>query len=1783
MGFKSTVRLALASFCVSLFAACSGGSIGSNVDPGDGGGNGGGGGGGGGGGVVGAPAVITLVPQQAEIIADGVATVLLVATLQDAGGRAIAGEAITFETNAGELRNISNSASAAESTTGGNGQAALLLRSGTVATRATLVARHPSGLAASAVVNFTAGSLARLEGPVLSPTTVAPGGITTVVVRAFDANSNPVSGEVVTFDAPQNQSGGAFSAVTSITDANGLVSVTYQAGTQAGTDSLRARAGGATAPNTLRTTNLAVVAGAAQIAEVNFETGSASIVANGVATMVLRAEVLDQNGSPIPGISVAFSTTAGSISAGSAITNESGIAQVQLTSGTVAQQVTVATSVGGFNRTTLVQFVPGVPTTVSLVAAPSLIAPGSQSSLISVIRDANSNPVPGITVQFSNANVQRGLVSPTSVTTNAVGEARAIYQATNQVGTDTVSVRLPSFGAVAAGTVGITIDSGQSEVGTLALQTGANSIVANGSSSVALRATVSDRDGNPLQGLTVSFDATAGGLSAPTATTNLNGVAEVRLTSSTVAQQVTVRAAVAGFTQSAVVGFTAGAPVNVAVTAAPSTIAPSTQSSLIAVIRDANNNPVSGVAVQFANVNAQRGSVSPTSVTTNAVGEARAIYQATSQIGTDTVSARLPSFGAVTAGTVGITIDAAAATVVDLQVIAGSEEVAPGGTVLIRATVTSSSGNVAGKEVSFSSSSTGTTLSSPTAITNERGEADVILTAPNDPGIVSVLASIAGFNASVNVAVGPGIPALLDLFVLDAPSLPYNTSTTVRATVLDVNRNPVPGVQVLIDVPVNGSRGVIGLASGNTDANGRFTTNYTTGPGGSAVVTDRISVRVANAAVMAATVDLAVTPRLGTVSLQALSEPLTANGSSETLVRATVLDADGNPVRNAVVTFNTTAGTLTPAAPAQLTTNPQGQAEVTLTAPVTAGEALVIVDVTGGLSARTVVDFAAAGPATLNAFAFPNSIGVGGTATLVARIRDANGNPVTGTDVQFRLPSGSRATISAVSATTNADGEATTTYFSRDAIGTEVIQVVSASGALADSLLITTSGETLIVGDVTLALGTASVPAGGSAVAVRAQVLSTTGVAIQGATVQFATTAGVLDAAAAVTDSNGIAQVLLMPPTALGSIELSATTAGFRAEATLQVLAGPADALNSIIAAQPSAILADGTSLSSITVVLNDSLGNPLPDGTAVVLATDAGQLVTNQGVLTNGRASFELRSGNQTTLATVRVIGVSGLQTSVQFEAASTGEPASIRFAAIDPRISVVGVGQQDQTQIRVSVLDSAGNPIDESLYGDVGLNNLRAQFVSRPQGGESIAGTNADGDIVTSGMVGFIDLRTRGGLATVTLRSGVRSGVVEVRFSVLDANGTDFLVGSDVAAVAALPQVSIAGGPPHTIVFTQPVTNAIENLGNGNYRRVGKVDVTDRYGNSVPDGTVVNLQLMDSVILHDSTGVTLAGTDTLNRSGDSLIRRRCTMEPLANGEAGGCGNRGDLLGASSFSTQITRNDVPRFIDEGDLILIRNTPAADKLRVVDTVDNATQLTAHQPYRFDLTNGEFWVGAALSGGQIAGLSLPNPDNGNRTLLNGTGVVVDGIAEFRVTYPANVGSILSGCYGYPYADRSYDDRDRRSSVPQSRQVIVAASAGDNVTGIDVGNYCFAAIAGGSITPQVEEIVIGRGSFVDIGLTVRDNGDLPPLGGDRIRLPYVPVACFLSDFDTNDDDTNPATVFELDVMVLPNNDGFEETNVNGVAVVRLSNVGDDSGSATVTCTNGDATTTIEVTGR
>lgn len=875
------------------------------------------------------------------------------------------------------------------------------------------------------------------------------------------------------------------------------------------------------------------------------------------------------------------------------------------------------------------------------------------------------------------------------------------------------------------------------------------------------------------------------------------------------------------------------------------------------------------------------------------------------------------------------------------------------------------------------------------------------------------------------------------------------------------------------------------------------------------------------------------------------------NGTAQTgttvLVFADITDTDGNPVSGQQVSFSTSLGSLSDS---MATTNSNGRASVTLTASQNLGTAVVTMSAEG-FSDSVTIGFVAGLPDSVDFSASPTTLGFNRSSDLVITVLDEFGNPVSNQTVQLSVnPNNSGGAFTNVLVTTDSNGRATGEYTTGSSAGSDTL--IATASSVTDSAVITVDPNAVALNSMTLVSGSPEIVADGAAnTFIRATILDTDNRPVQGVNVSFNSSAGTLDASSDVTDANGRAEVRLTSGTRVATAQVTASVGGLNEAIEVGFVAGPADLANSSITANPTSLAADGVSTTTIVVTLADSNNNPVSNDTQVTLQTGAGTITTANPINTTlGRAEFELQAPANPANTTVSVQQLPGLETQVRFGSTSSGNPASIQIDANPQEITVAGVGQEEQASINLSILDDSGNPIDESGYGDSDLNNVRVTLVTRPNGGEVITGTDASGDPVTSSGTGLIDVRSDNGSVTLNLQSGTLPGVVEAEVKVLDFDGTDFTNSGDVAATASLPQITIASGPPHTIAFTSPITNSITNEGGGVYSRIGTLIVTDRFGNAVPDGTSINLGLVDSVIAKGQTGVVSAGSPMLSESSFDFDTR-CSSATSCAAEA------------FDFMSTITRNGVARGIEKDDRVLIQNSQAEDKSRFVSAVTGSNSIDVQTNYVNGATGLKFVVGTSALGGEIFG-----EQNG---LTKGSVTTVDGLAPFRVFYPANLDTILTGCLG-TLPDGTYVRDDKRREVPQSAQLYVVAYSSDNkAVGVDRGQFCFAAIAG--INIEARPTTTDRDATVSLEVTD---------GGDGILLPFAPVSATVQI-------TNRESGSTFDVTATVNNNlenGKAQTGISGTASAEIDLNCDDGGiclsgdSAEVTFFALDGEATVEV---
>ena len=1653
---------------------------------------------------------VTVISGSALLVADGVSDTLIRATVIDTAGNPASGIDVEFSTTLGTLLGPTTV------TTDANGLAEVTLQSAANTGTATVAAKA-SGFIASVGVSFVA------EAPKMitlnaAPETVNPRGSSTLRATVRDTNGNLIAGETVTFNFVANNSGASLSAPSAVTDINGEATIIYIAGSESGTDTLRARS--TTDASVLGDVDVVVDPDAIVVQGVTVISGSALLVADGVSDTLIRATVIDTAGNPASGIDVEFSTTLGTLLGPTTVTTDAnGLAEVTLQSAANTGTATVAAKASGFIDKVSVAFEAGAPNTLLVNAAPNTLNPGDTSQIMARVSDANGNAVAGETINFNiSINNSGAILETVSAVTNVNGKAIVNYTAgTIDTVADTITAMAASNGIT--GTTNVNVDASVVVVGSVSVIAGTDELLADGVSQTMIRATVLDINGNPVSSRIVNFETTAGSLSSLSALTDENGFAEVFLTSPTNRGLTTVRAEASGFIASITINCIAGPADHLYVIAAPETVHPDGSIELIAVAEDSNDNRLFDeymsviIRDSFGNIVETRGAE------TEEDGVMRMTLTAFWGIGDFDITV---STNNGKSATTTVTVDPSAIVVAGVTVVSGASSLPADGTsdTLIRATVVDTSGNPAsGIDVEFDTT-LGTLLGATTVATDANGIAEVTLQSVANTGTATVSAKASGFIGTVDVLFVAEAPAAIVLNAAPETVNPGGTST-LTATVTDGNGNLVAGETVNFNFAANASSASLSAASAVTNVNGEATITYIAG---SEDGTDTVRARSASDASVWGTQNIVVDSSaivVAGVTVVSGASSLPADGTSDTLIRATVVDTSGNPASGIDVEFDTTLGTLLGAT--TVATDANGIAEVTLQSVANTGTATVSAKASGFIGTVNVA-FAAGAPNAIDLNTTPSAVRPNGASTLTATLTDDNGNPLPGETISFTFDTNnSGATLSAPSAVTNINGQATITYTAgADEPVQDIIRAISVTDSSISITVVIDVDASLfpvIIRSLTLTAANEEIVADGmSATAIRATIVDIDGNPVSGKNVNFTASYGVLTPSTATTGSNGIAEVLLSSEFSSGLSLVSASIAeGHSDQISVRFIPGPPDDSNSSITVQPATIPADGVSEAVVTVTLADANDNPVQNDTEILLYTSKGTIISDNPANTvSGRAEFTIQAAGSPGTAEISLWDYPDIPSaSLAFGALPPGIPASIVIESVShTEIAVTGVGKNDNSAVTVRVIDGAGDTVtDPDITLDVSL-------LAKPHGGEFLSGETSTGAETDTQQLEII---THEGIGTFNLRSGVLPGVVEIRIEVLDGSAS-----LTPPVVTVIPQISIASGPPHTLVLSAPTLNAVVNLNDGPdsgipqtpgfYSRRAGLIVTDRYGNSVPDGTVINLGVLDSVISEGDDGETMQDEDRLTdatRFGDGFL-----------------------------GIYIDRDGMERYIQPNDRVLLFNAPPADKSRfIAPTIGGVDYLDVTKAYKTDGEDLEYIVGASLLGGAIYGTD-------GTSATKGTVQTENGLAQLRLVYPANRNKILVGCYANL-------NTDIRFSQPWSARVISVFTSTDEAALIDEGTLCFSSIAGWTITAAPGSISLPVGSSANVSLTLED-------GGDEIRLPFVPIS---------------ASVYSEDGVTLTVSTG--PTDVNGNFTSTVTETGGVSGDATITYYAGDAMVQVVVT--
>jgi len=443
---------------------------------------------------------------------------------------------------------------------------------------------------------------------------------------------------------------------------------------------------------------------------------------------------------------------------------------------------------------------------------------------------------------------------------------------------------------------------------------------------------------------------------------------------------------------------------SIAVTTSAASVASdgSTSSTITATVVNSANVAVAGVSVSFSA--SAGGALTITQGTTDASGVATASLKSSTATAGSTITVTAAA-GSVSGQVAINVVDAqhALALKVDVPQIPSDGARAATVTAYLKDANNNALPNVA---ITFRSSSGVVVVTKGTTDTN--GLATATVSAGSDPQNrrITVTASAASApDASV------GVDVIGSTLSISGPqTLVWGNDGNLAVALKDSSGHGIPGQTVTIS---SGNGNALYPNTLTTDLNGL----------GSVVIHAN---NVGTDPVTASSLGLTATRSIS-VSSQSFNVVTPASGTVVALNNAQAVTAvwlnAGAPVVGQTVSFTTTRGTFDHAS---AVTDANGAATVQISS-TNAGPAVITAS-SAGVAAQTVVDFVATTPSQISVQAAPAAVVTSGTSVVTATVRDALNNLVESQIVDFVLTDSTGGTISVAFATTDAQGQAQTTY-----------------------------------------------------------------------------------------------------------------------------------------------------------------------------------------------------------------------------------------------------------------------------------------------------------------------------------------------------------------------------------------------------------------------------------------------------------------------------------------------------------------------------------------------------------------------------------------------------------------------------------------------------------------------------------------------------------------------------------------------------------------------------------
>ncbi len=517
-------------------------------------------------------------------------------------------------------------------------------------------------------------------------------------------------------------------------------------------------------------------------AEITLAASKDPVIADNNDLTTLTATVADTEGNAIANTEVTF-TLPEDVKAnftlsdgGKVITDAEGKAKVTLKGTKAGAHTVTASMTGGKSEQLVVNFIADTLTAqVNLnVTEDNFIANNvGMTRLQATVTDGNGNPLANEAVTFTlpaDVSASFTLGQGGSAITDINGKAEVTLSGTKS-GTYPVTVSVNNYGVSDTKQVTLIADAGTAKLASL---TSVYSFVVSTTEGATMAASVTDANGNPVEGIKVNFRGTSVTLSSTSVETDDRGFAEILVTSTEVGLK-TVSASLADKPTEVISRLlNASADVNSATITSleipEGQVMVAQDVAVKAHVNDQFGNPVAHQPVTFSAEPSSQMIISQNTVSTNTQGVAE-VTMTPERNGSYMVKASLPN---------GASLEKQLEAIDEKLTLTASSPLigvyAPTGATLT-ATLTSANGTpVEGQVINFSVTPEGATLSGGKVRTNSSGQAPVVLTS-NKVGTYTVTASFHNgvtiqTQTTVKVTATQAPPMLLALSLIHRLSPP---------------------------------------------------------------------------------------------------------------------------------------------------------------------------------------------------------------------------------------------------------------------------------------------------------------------------------------------------------------------------------------------------------------------------------------------------------------------------------------------------------------------------------------------------------------------------------------------------------------------------------------------------------------------------------------------------------------------------------------------------------------------------------------------------------------------------------------------------------------------------------------------------------------------------------------------------------------------------------------------------------------------------------------------------